>query len=153
MPNALTFSFKSSVIVLALTVSTVCMFRPLQDGTVPNHLGGNIFQTGEFIHNHAEPVILNGYYFSAGAMWLGHHDACATPDSVFGFHGPHYNGKPPTQEVYDVAINLMAAFYPEPIKSLFLKESAETGLHSIRNYTVFTGAELIAIGVIDQCRA
>lgn len=81
-------------------------------------------------------------------MYLALPKACVTPDAVLGFHGPSSRiygiSLPP--ESFEHWSRVMAAHYPEPIKTWFLKK----GRFRTVGFYMYSGQQLIDMG-IRQC--
>lgn len=94
-------------------------------------------------------VEIVGGCWSACTMFLSLPDACVSRSAQLGFHGPSSEtyGIGLTPERFDYYSRLMAAYYPEPLRSWFLTE----GRHITVGFTRFRGAELIGMG-IRECR-
>ncbi|WP_170761170.1 hypothetical protein [Ruegeria lacuscaerulensis] len=86
--------------------------------------------------------------FSTCTMFLGLPGACVDPDTTFGFHGPSRNGRRLAQADFDYFSQIMADYYPEPLKSWFMK----TGRTRISGVYKIKGARLIQMGV-PACQA
>lgn len=86
---------------------------------------------------------------SACTLFLGLPNACLSPSTVFGFHGPssHIYGVGLAGDELEDAVALMARHYPEPVRSNFLREWRWTivGLHEV------PGRTLIDLGVRPAC--
>ena len=89
--------------------------------------------------------IRSGYCLSACTMYLGLSSTCIAPDTVFGFHGP-------SSQMYGISLppaafehwsTVMAAHYPEPLKSWFLKK----GRYRTVGFYNYSGRQLINIGI------
>jgi hypothetical protein len=89
--------------------------------------------------------IRSGYCLSACTMYLGLSSTCVVPDAVFGFHGP-------SSQMYGISLPpaafehwsaVMAAHYPEPLKSWFLKN----GRYLTVGFYKYSGRQLINIGI------
>ncbi|WP_170790158.1 hypothetical protein [Ruegeria lacuscaerulensis] len=85
--------------------------------------------------------------YSTCTMFLGLPGTCVTPDTIFGFHGPSRHGRPLSALDFQYFSEVMAEFYPEPIKTWFM----ETGRNRIRGVHKIKGSELIRLGVL-ACR-
>ncbi|WP_235216174.1 hypothetical protein [Ruegeria halocynthiae] len=85
--------------------------------------------------------------YSTCTMFLGLPKTCVTPDTVFGFHGPSRSGRRLAQRDFDYFSQVMADFYPEPLKTWFMQKGRNRvfGVHKIK------GSEIIRMGV-PACR-
>ena len=88
------------------------------------------------------------YCLSACTMYLNLPNTCVSPQTLFGFHGP-------SSRVYGISLDaaafeywskIMAAHYPEPLRSWFLAK----GRHRTVGFYEFSGNDLIGFG-IAQC--
>lgn len=85
--------------------------------------------------------------YSTCTMFLGLPGTCVDPDTTFGFHGPSRNGRRLAQDDFDYFSQIMAAYYPEPLKSWFMTKARNriNGLYKVK------GREIIQMGV-PACR-
>lgn len=85
--------------------------------------------------------------YSTCTMFLGLPGTCVDPDTTFGFHGPSRSGRRLAQEDFDYFSQVMADYYPEPLKSWFMTKARNriNGLYKVK------GRELIRMGV-PACR-
>ena len=81
--------------------------------------------------------------FSTCTMFLGLSGTCVDPDTIFGFHGPSRGGRPLPQEDFDYFSQVMAGYYPEPLKSWFM----DKGRNRIMGLYRIKGSEIIQMGV------
>ncbi len=81
--------------------------------------------------------------YSTCTMFLGLPGTCVDPDTIFGFHGPSRSGLRLAPEDFDYFSQVMADYYPEPLKSWFMTKARNriNGFHKIK------GSELIRMGV------
>jgi hypothetical protein len=86
--------------------------------------------------------------YSTCTMFLGLPGTCVDPDTTFGFHGPSRSGRRLAPEDFDYFSEVMAAYYPEPLKSWFMNTARNRiyGVHKVK------GRELIRMGV-PACRS
>lgn len=104
--------------------------------TITNDPGGRVWARAEEILSHwSAEIRVVGRCASACTMYLGMPNACTSKGARWVFHGPRGGVG---------AENIMAGFYPEPIRSLFLAD------YQFREVTL-RGAELIRLGVIKEC--
>ena len=85
--------------------------------------------------------------FSTCTMFLGLPRTCVNPNTTFGFHGPSKNGRRLAPEDFDYFSRVMAKYYPEPLKSWFLKK----GRNRISGVYRIKGTQIIQMGV-RACR-
>lgn len=81
---------------------------------------------------------------SSCTMFIGLPDVCVDPKTIFGFHGPRrtwFRKANPVQFAY--YSDLMASYYPEPLKSWFM----ETARHRMVGVYRLSGQQLIDMGV------
>ena len=102
------------------------------------------------IRNGSRVEIRGSYCLSACTMYLAVRDLCVSRRTVFGFHGP-------SSPLYGIALppesferwsRLIAAHYPEPLRSWYLRE----GRNRTVGFYYLTGEQLIAMG-IGECPA
>ncbi|WP_417585450.1 hypothetical protein [Pelagibacterium sp.] len=83
--------------------------------------------------------------YSTCTMFLGLPDACVSPDTIFGFHGPSSSGRRLAQKDFDYFSRVMAAYYPKPLQDWFMSE----GRNRISGVYKVKGSQIIAMGVSD----
>lgn len=81
--------------------------------------------------------------YSTCTMFLGLPETCVSPDTIFGFHGPSRSGRRLDEEDFDYFSQIMADYYPEPLKTWFMK----TARNRIKGVYKIKGSELIGMGV------
>ncbi len=86
--------------------------------------------------------------YSSCTMYLGLPDTCVMPQTSFGFHGPSYYGRRLSDRDFEYWSQIIAAHYPDPLRSWYLAE----GRTRISDYFRISGTELIRLGV-QQCSA
>ncbi|WP_170566468.1 hypothetical protein [Ruegeria atlantica] len=86
--------------------------------------------------------------FSTCTMFLGLPGTCVDPDTTFGFHGPSRSGRRLAPADFDHFSQVMAAYYPEPLKTWFM----EKGRNRINGVYRVKGIEIIRLG-IPACQA
>lgn len=92
-------------------------------------------------------VELRGRYcLSACTLYLGLPNACVSPKTRFGFHGPSMYGRPLKQKEFERWSRLMASHYPEPLRNWFM----ETARFRLAGYVNLQGDDLIRMGV-ERC--
>lgn len=79
---------------------------------------------------------------SSCTMLLSLPDVCVLPETVFGFHGPSYAGRPLEPIKFERVSRLIAQFYPDNLRHWYLTKAR----HHIDGYKEKTGSELIAMG-------
>lgn len=92
-------------------------------------------------------VQITGRCLSACTLYLGAGNVCVTRQARLGFHGPSDGGRPLSPALFEAWSLQMATFYPEPIRSWFLRDAR----HLIGPVLELSGAELIRLGV-PECR-
>jgi len=118
---------------------------------IENDDGGNVEEYAQRIRAipRSTLVAIAGVCSSACTMYLGHNRTCAYPDTVFSFHGPsdEVPGRALPQDEFNEISRLMAAHYPEPIRSWFMNTARYTlvGFHDRR------GSEFIRLGLVEDC--
>ena len=85
--------------------------------------------------------------YSTCTMFLGLPGTCVDPNTTFGFHGPSRSGRRLAQADFDYFSQVMADYYPEPLKVWFMKE----GRNRISGVYKMKGTEIIRMGV-PACR-
>jgi hypothetical protein len=109
--------------------------------TVRNDPGGVISDRLIYVvENWHEEVRVVGFCASACTFYLAMPNACTTKKARWLFHGP--KGDSAKDEADWVPI--IAAMYPEPIKTAFLTD------YQFREVTL-RGSELIRVGAIKEC--
>ncbi len=102
------------------------------------------------IRNGSRVEIRGSYCLSACTMYLAVRNLCVSRRTVFGFHGP-------SSPLYGIALppesferwsRLIAAHYPEPLRSWYLRE----GRNRTVGFYYLTGERLIDMG-IEECPA
>jgi len=114
--------------------------------------GGGVIERARLIEayqaNGTRIEIRGNYCLSACTMFLRLSETCIMPTTRFGFHGP-------SSPVYGIALSsasfdqwsrVMAAHYPEPLRSWFMEE----GRQRIVGFHEFSGRQLINMG-ISRC--
>ncbi|MCA0993918.1 hypothetical protein [Alloyangia pacifica] len=80
---------------------------------------------------------------SACTLLLGAGNVCVSPQTRFGFHGPHYLAGTMSADRFDHWSARMAETYPPPLRGWFLSRARFAGPVPL----TLTGAQLIAMGV------
>lgn len=116
---------------------------------VDNDYGGSVTQYKFKIDAlpHATQVRISGECASACTMYLGHPNVCSAPDTLFRFHGPSVNGTPLQAHEFELLSRIMADYYPEPLRTVFLSRYRT----SISTTFDVKAAELATLGVVDLC--
>lgn len=97
----------------------------------------------------SRPVRIIGHIcYSTCTLYVGLPETCISPETVFGFHGPSSFGKPLDPDSFERASRLIAAHYPEPLRTWYLK----TARHEISGLFKVKGSVLINLG-IAQCQS
>lgn len=88
-------------------------------------------------------VALCGTIHSAATMFISIPKACSCPDAIFNFHGATKNFLYSPE-----GTAIMASYYPEPLKSWYLREAS----HLIfTDHATLTARELDAMNVLKIC--
>ncbi len=114
--------------------------------TVANDYGGyisNYMDRIDGIRARHTPVAITGDCRSACTLYLGAGNVCVTQAAMLRFHGPSRSGEPFPKIEFEMFSQLMARYYPEPIKSWFM----DTARYRINGTFALSGAELIRLGV------
>ncbi len=134
-----------------LCLPTVSLAETFNSFIVGNDRGGYLHDRIvelENLQRHGVQIEIRGRVcFSTCTMFLGLPGTCVEPRTVFGFHGPSRGGRRLSKEDFDYFSQVMAAYYPEPLRSWFM----ETGRNRIHGVHKIKGAELIRMGV-PRCR-
>jgi hypothetical protein len=87
----------------------------------------------------------SGYCLSSCTMFLGLGTTCIAADAVFGFHGPSSRmyGVSLPPDAFEHWSGIMAAHYPEPLKSWFLRK----GRYLTVGFYKYSGRQLIDMGI------
>jgi hypothetical protein len=90
-------------------------------------------------------VEISGGCWSSCTMFLSLAATCVTPTAQLGFHGPSSptHGVALAPDRFEKYSRLMAAYYPEPLRSWFLRE----GRNITVGFTRFRGSDLIRMGI------
>lgn len=87
--------------------------------------------------------IERGACYSTCTMYLGLENMCTTPFVTFGFHRPFAINRRLSQQEFDYLSELIASYYPPPIKTWYL----ETGRYRSNGIYRIKGSEMIRLGV------
>ncbi len=136
-------------IVMVLESTPVTAQMSLADGSVVigNDRGGYVRDRLIELRNlraSGQTVRITGEIcYSTCTMLIGLPQACISPNTTFGFHGPSLNGRPMEKAAFDHTSRVIAHYYPEPLKAWYLAEARNT-LHGVHR---IAGADLIRMGV------
>lgn len=93
------------------------------------------------IRSSGQRVELRGRYcLSACTLYLGLPNACVSPQTRFGFHGPSMYGRPLKSKDFERWSKVMASHYPEPLRSWFMEKAR----YQVTGYVNLRGEDLIA---------
>lgn len=96
------------------------------------------------LRQQGRPVQIQGRIcYSTCTMFIGLPDACVSPNTTFGFHGPSSWGRPLDPAMFERASTVIADHYPPSLRAWYL----ETGRHRINGVYRMTGENLINLGV------
>ena len=99
------------------------------------------------IRSSGQRVELRGRYcLSACTLYLGLPNACVSPQTRFGFHGPSMYGRPLKSKDFERWSKVMASHYPEPLRSWFMEKAR----YQVTGYVNLRGEDLIRMGV-ERC--
>lgn len=149
--------FRRAVSVLAAAVlalgameigSAQATERMRQRVVITNDYGGSVSARAQQIsamRSAGQTVAVpHGACMSSCTMYLGLPGACVGPSAVFGFHGPKaQSGIGLSQAEFERWSQVMASYYPAPLREWFLRE----GRYHTIDYIAISGAELIRMGV------
>ncbi len=147
--RALSFVRQLTCVIALVFPGAALAQMTLADGTVVigNDRGGVIRDRLielRTLRASGQPVQIKGRIcYSTCTMLIGLPQTCVSANTTFGFHGPSYYGRPMEPDDFDHVSRVMAHYYPEPIKTWFLKE----GRNRINGLYRISGSELIRIGV------
>lgn len=103
--------------------------------TITHDRGGSVMlRVNEILSNWGQEIRVEGFCASACTLYMGTPNACTTKRARWLFHAASEES----------ATQIMAGFYPEPIRSLFLTD------YQFREVTL-RGSELIRVGAIGEC--
>lgn len=147
----ITWLLPACLAVLAPFEATAQTAAVTQATYVPNARGGvlrdEIYRVGALRHSGQPVRIVGDFCYSTCTLYLGLPNACVSPRTVFGFHGPSSYGKPLRPAVFERASQLIVAHYPPILQEWYLTVARHetTGLFKV------TGAHLISIGAARPC--
>lgn len=118
------------------------------DVIIKNDLGGSIEQRMASIDKlraSGEVVKIKGVCASSCTMLLALKKTCVTPSATLMFHGPssQFYGVGLSPKEFEKWSNVMASYYPEPIKSYFLNDWRYTTV----GVTKVSGKKAIDMGI------
>jgi hypothetical protein len=134
--------FRATALACGVAVVALVAFAAsLQARTVTFDRGGNAYDRFvKLLANWGEEVRVVGFCASACTFYIALPNVCTATVAKWLFHGPKGGG------AKDEAtwVNIMAALYPEPIRTAFLTD------YQFRE-VILSGAELIRVGAIKEC--
>lgn len=90
------------------------------------------------------PVEITGSIcYSTCTLFLGLPNACVSPRTVFGFHGPSSYGRHLDPKTFNRASKVIASHYPQALAQWYMRE----GRYSLRQVHKIRGSALIRMGV------
>lgn len=96
----------------------------------------------------AQFQIIGEYCHSSCTMLLGADDVCISPETMFGFHGPHrFKRAKMTVDEFDRQSASLSQYYPHPIRSWFMSKARFVGPDEL---LFVSGEHLIGLG-IKEC--
>ncbi|MCG7520525.1 hypothetical protein [Ruegeria sp. Ofav3-42] len=96
----------------------------------------------------AQFQIIGEYCHSSCTMLLGADDVCISPDTMFGFHGPHrFKRVKMTVDEFDRQSASLSRYYPHPIRNWFMSKARFAGPDEL---LFVSGEYLIGLG-IKEC--
>lgn len=98
----------------------------------------------EQLRRENRPVQIRGNIcFSTCTMFIGLSNACVSPTTTFGFHGPSSYGRALSPASFDQASSIIANHYPPALRAWYM----ETGRYRVNNVYRISGQNLINMGV------
>lgn len=117
---------------------------------IGNDRGGSlrdrIAQIREIERSGQRVAVTGRICYSTCTMFLGLPQACISPDTMFGFHGPSSYGRPLAPAVFDQASGVIADHYPDALRQWYMT----TARHSIAGLYRIRGSDIIRLGV-ESC--
>lgn len=96
------------------------------------------------LRRESRPVEIRGNVcFSTCTMFIGLPDACVSPSTTFGFHGPSSYGRPLDTATFNQASEVIASHYPPVLRAWYMEE----GRYRINRVYRVSGQNLIDMGV------
>lgn len=153
--------FLLALALAAFAILPACaQIAPISEITIPRLIppmdtpaydpGGNVGERIaeiEFFRSQGLTKRITGECYSACTLWLGG-PACVMPGVVFGFHGPHQNGRKPDPGLFDMGSLIIVGYYPARIRAAFWetwRHLPPTELHKV------PASEFVAAGEIEAC--
>ena len=88
-------------------------------------------------------VALCGNIHSAATIFVSLPNACSCPDALFGFHGATKMFRYSPE-----GTAIMASYYPEPLKSWYLRKASRL---MFTDHVTLTARELAAMNILETC--
>ena len=124
--------------------------NPKEPGAViviGNDIGGSVrtkFNQIQRINRLGQRVeIRGGRCLSSCTMYLGAHNVCVSPRTIFGFHGPYRLGSKLSHAEFEQWSRVIAQHYPQSLQRWYMKEAR----HQTFTMSRLSGRELIRLGV------
>lgn len=135
-----------AAIVLSLTA---CGYARTEDGRIliQDDNGGLIAEyenTRVELASDPSGVALCGAIVSAATIFVSLPNACSCPDALFYFHGSTKSFRYSPE-----GTAAMASYYPEPLKSWYLREASHL---MFTDHATLTARELDAMDVLETCQ-
>lgn len=107
------------------------------------YLHDRLIELNNLQRNNVRVEIRGRVCYSTCTMFLGLPGACVDPQTTFGFHGPSRSGRRLAQKDFDYFSQVMADYYPKPLKEWFMAEGRNrtSGVYKIK------GSQIIRMGV------
>lgn len=107
------------------------------------YLHDRLIELNNLQRNNVRVEIRGRVCYSTCTMFLGLPGACVDPQTTFGFHGPSRSGRRLAQKDFDYFSQVMANYYPQPLKEWFMAEGRNrtSGVYKIK------GSQIIRMGV------
>ena len=136
----------TAALAVLLTMSAPLASKEIQVG---NDSGGRILDRKVQIEianrTNAQFQINGDYCHSSCTMLLGADDVCVSPETIFGFHGPHHpNRTKMTADEFDRKSASLSSYYPNPVRNWFMSKARFAGPNEL---LFVTGEYLIGLGV------
>ena len=135
-------------VILCLLLLLACDYPRSEGGRIliKDDSGGSIVdyeKTRIRLASNPSGVALCGTIESAATIFVSLPNACSCSDALFNFHGA-------TKSFYHSpeGTAIMASYYPEPLKSWYLREASHLIFSA---HATLTARELAAMGVLEIC--
>lgn len=136
------------IVTICILLLVACGYSRTKDGRIliQDDNGGLI---AEYESTRAElasdpvGVALCGTIESAATMFVSLPNACSCPDALFNFHGATKSFRYSPE-----GTATMASYYPEPLKSWYLREASHL---MFTDHATLTARELDAMNVLETC--